>query len=168
MIADSPYPTGTLVLSPKAGALAGLVATIAMLLVLAVLWPWLNFSPLHLLAQTGAMVLGGSPQPTNWSQLLLGLALYLVGGMLLGLLYAACQQRIPPRGLLSVGIFYGFVIWVLSSVLLGAVLGEALRATIRSMPHLLADLCYGLVLALVAIWADKKHAVETGPITAKD
>ena len=95
-------------------------------------------------------------------RLVVGLVLHLSLGALFGILYAACQQDIPIRGLIAVGVFYGFVLWIAGRFLVGPFIGEALRMTVRSWPWLLACLLYGLCLTAAAVWAKKRCLVRDG------
>lgn len=115
MIADSDYEVGELVAAPRVGFLAGVLAGGLMLVVLgaasrpggARLW----------LEQVGATCL---PDAAETSRALLGAGLTVHFGIagLFGALYAACQQRTTPGGLLTVGCFYGFVLWLACDLLL--------------------------------------------------
>ena len=127
MMADSPYETRTLVLSPSRGAAAGLIAAILMLVFLG-------------LAETVFS--------SSWSEqglLSAGSATHLFWGVVFGVLYAVSQRRIPFRGLLSVGLFYGFLLWIVSSLFVD-----------RSWLWLLGYLVFGLVLALLAFGYNRR------------
>ena len=80
----------------------------------------------------------------------IGLGIHLFVGSLLGLLYAVCQQGAPVRGLGAVGIFYGFFIWIVSSVLIRFFLDSALHGFVHHWVWVSAHLVYGLCLAGVA------------------
>ncbi|HEX9075480.1 MAG TPA: DUF6789 family protein [Anaerolineae bacterium] len=149
MISDSPYDVGAPVLTPIKGIIAGIAAALAMLILIALVQPVSGVSPAAWLALIGRMVL-----PSAEANLTLpaGSALHIVIGAIFGLLYSLCQMQIAPRNLIGVGIFYGFVIWILGSLLLGWVFGEKLRDLLRSWPMLAAFLLYGLGLAIAAVW----------------
>lgn len=52
---------------------------------------------------------------------------------LFGVLYGACQLRVPIRGLVAVGIFYGVFLWVLTN-LVGWLAFPVSISAIRSWP----------------------------------
>jgi len=154
MISDSPYASGDLVLKPGFGAAAGIVGALLMLALLQIFYPVSQLSLGSALAGIGSVVTpaGGAT--------IAGLILHLVVAGLLGLLYALSQRRIPYRGLIGVGLLFGFVVWVISSLIIGRFLDESLRAVLRSWPWLLAHLGYGLTLAAVAIWRESHRGPE--------
>jgi hypothetical protein len=165
MVSDSPYTAGALVLPPRAGIAGGVVGALAMLALIAVLQPISPIELTDMLTQIGGVflpipMLSAMAIPPWWT----GLMLHVVLGALFGLLYAACQQRTPTHGLISVGLFYGFVLWLVGSLLAGSLLGTTLRDTIRSWPWLFACLLYGLCLAATAIWVESRRAA--GPTLA--
>lgn len=149
MISDSPYDVGAPVLTPIKGIIAGIAAALAMLILIALVQPVSGVSPAAWLALIGRTVL---PAAEANLTLQAGAALHIVIGAIFGLLYSLCQMQIAPRNLIGVGIFYGFAIWVLGSLLLGWAFGEKLRDLLRSWPMLAAFLLYGLGLAIAAVW----------------
>ena len=158
MISDTPYQIGEPVLTPRAGMAAGLVAAMGMLAFVVVLQPVSGLWLRDLLAQSGGIVLPASATlEGNISALLTGAGLHVLLGALFGLLYAACQQRVPARGLIGVGLVYGFFLWLVGSLLIGSLFGEALRAMVRGWPWLLACLLYGLCLAIAALWVESRR-----------
>jgi len=131
MISDSPYRFRDAVLSPGRGIFAGGVGSLLMLGLLVILEPLSGLSPAHALEAIGVACpwdCGGS------SPVARGITVHLIMGALLGLLYAASQQRIPVRGLVGVGIFYGVLLWAVGGLIVGSFLGESLRRVIRSWP----------------------------------
>ena len=114
-----------------------------MLGLLRILEPVSALQPFVALSQVG---LGGDRLP-----FLTGLGVHAFLGVLFGLLYAVSQQRIPNRGLIGVGIFYGLALWAAGG-LVSPVFGEPMKRVIRSWPWLLASLFYGLCLAVTAVW----------------
>ncbi len=165
MISDSPYDVGAPVLTPLKGILAGLVAAFAMLLMLALLQPVSRVAPDAFLAQIGQVFMPGGEPGTA---LLFGVILHFLIGAVLGLLYALCQMQIAPRNLIGVGIFYGFVLWVFCSPLLGWAFGEKLRELLRSWPVLAAFLLYGFGLATMATWSLSRRPARSARAVAKD
>lgn len=164
MISDSPYDVGAPVLTPFKGIVAGIAAALVMLVLLALVQPMSGVAPSAWLAQIGRLVL---PAAEEGLALQAGAVLHLVIGAVFGLLYSLCQMQIAPRFLIGVGIFYGFVIWVLGSLLLGWVFGERLRELLRSWPLLAAFLLYGLGLAIAAAWTLSRRPSRTVAV-AKD
>ncbi len=157
MISDSPYQQRTLVLSPRAGIAAGIFGSGVMLVVILLLGP-VSGLPLEkaLLLMGGALGprAGGSPGDAPfWG---VGLGLHLALGALFGLLYALCQLRAPARGLIGVGLFYGFLLWIIGSLVLRLGFSGPLRAMGHSWVWLVACLVYGLVLALASLWAESR------------
>jgi hypothetical protein len=137
--------------------LSGLAGTGLMLAIVAALQSVSGLQVVHVLAQVGRAL----PGVNSSSSAMAGTAVMLAVGALLGLIYAASQQRIASRGLLCVGLFYGFLIWVLGSVLVGVFYGETLRASLRSWPWLVACLTYGLWLAAVALIIGRRQSPTT-------
>jgi Family of unknown function (DUF6789) len=162
MISDSPYQFRGLALPLKAGAVAGILGAAIMLGVSAMVQPLSGLSPTWLLRQIGGIALQAS-NPSGGDALvqLAGLGLHAILGALLGILYAASQQRIPARGMLAVGIFYGFMLWVVGGLLAGSLVAGPLRAALRSWPWLLSSLLYGLCLATVTLVLDRRRSAES-------
>ncbi|MBI3926600.1 MAG: hypothetical protein HY319_13750 [Armatimonadetes bacterium] len=148
MITDSGYKTSDLVLPWWAGFLSGLALSLPMLQVTASL----ESTPLDALVGriSVSMGLGTYQEP----RIALGWAVFLAIGAVLGLLYAASQVRIPSGGLLAVGLFYGFFLWVLGAVLSG-VLGLPLKSMIHTWAWFAGSLTFGAGLALASILADR-------------
>jgi hypothetical protein len=69
---------------------------------------------------------------------------------LLGLLYGACQLRVPIRGLVAVGIFYGVFLWVLTN-LVGWLLSPNATAQIRSWPGIGSFILFTAGLGLTSV-----------------
>jgi hypothetical protein len=164
MISDSPYVVGGPVLTPFKGIVAGIAAALIMLVLLGLVQPVSGVAPAAWLSQIGRLVL---PAAEEGLALQAGTVLHLVIGAVFGLLYSLCQMQIAPRFLIGVGIFYGFVIWVLGSLLLGWAFGERLRELLRSWPLLAAFLLYGLGLAMAAVWTLSRRPSRTVAV-AKD
>ena len=168
MISDSPYDAGESVLTQRCGIASGLVAAVLMLAIVFALEPISGLSLRYLLMRIGSVALPGGVRSQETLVLSAGVALHALLGALFGLVYAACQQRIPPRGLISVGIFYGFVLSIVGNLLVGSLFGEALRATVRAWPWLLACLLYGLCLSAVAIWSESQRPAGATIVASKD
>lgn len=156
MVADSPYNVQDSVLSLRAGAVIGAVGAQLMLGLLWILWPLSLYDPTRTLAHLGSAVAGFCPlECGHLPPPTLGYAVHMLIGTLLGMLCAGSLQRIPVRGLVSIGIFYGVLLWVAGGILSGPLLGEAVRSDVRSWPWLLATLLYGAVQSGAAILAER-------------
>lgn len=155
MISDSTYDFEDTILPSRFGLVSGLIAAALMLGVVLALQPLTGFSLNALLARIGA-VIWFDTAPEN-SLVLLGLLVHGLLGGIFGMLYALCQQRAPVRGLIAVGLFYGFFLWVGGSLIIGMFLSENLRAMIRSWPWFWACLGFGLCLAASALWVERQR-----------
>lgn len=169
MISDSPYKAGTPILSPIGGLIAGILATLAMLVFSAILQPLAGQSATALLARVGSLIpISDASNAQSGMPVVVGLGIYLVVGALLGLLYSVSQRRIPAPRLIGIGIFYGFLIWIVAGTIGGAVLGDALRGVLRTWHYLLACLLYGSCLALGGIVAQSQSPAQDKTIGPKD
>lgn len=162
MVSDSPYKVNDLALSPLMGIITGLLAALLMLGVVALMQPYSGLSVEGVLRQFGTLVLPKrfeqvEPMTLVW----IGLGVHLLLRAILSLLYSVSQQRIPTRGLVAVGTFYGFILWVGGSVIVGTLLGEMWRSASRSWTWLLANLVFGLCLATSAIIAASLRPATT-------
>ena len=137
--------------------MAGVVASMCMLGVVALLHPYSGLSARDLLVRTGEAVLPRGLVARSDVSVAASGVLYAVVGAVLGLLYAVSQDRVPARGLIAVGVFYGIVIWVVSRVLTAWLFGPTLRTALHSYPWFLACVCFGVVLAGCAAWADRRR-----------
>lgn len=155
MISDSTYDFEDTILSSRFGLVSGLIAAALMLGVVLALQPLTGFSLKALLAQIGTLIwLDAAPENLL---VILGLLVHGLLGVIFGVLYALCQQRAPARGLIAVGLFYGFFLWVGGSLIIGVFLSENLRAMIRSWPWFWACLGFGLCLAASALWVERQR-----------
>ena len=164
MLAGAPYDGEGLVLSLRAGAVAGLGAGLAMVLVVVALAPLSGTGWRGASSSVGA---GAVPWASGSTGLAVaGTVFHLIVATLLGALHASCQQRAPLRGLIAVGLFYGTVAaWIVPGRLLGWALDPALREWVRSGAWLAACLIYGTLLAMTAWMATRRApAPEVVPI----
>lgn len=136
MFVPSNSDEGDLVSRPAAGLVAGAIGALAMLAVVA-------------LAQ-------GTSGVETWLARF-GLWVHVIVGALLGALHSACQQRTAVRGLIAVGLFYGFLIWLVAGLILGW-FGVASPLS-TWWPGLPANLTFGLVLAT---WAAIAQQLSSG------
>lgn len=67
-----------------------------------------------------------------------------------GMLYGACQLRVPIRGLLAVGVFYGIFLWIFTN-LFGLVLFPTFASSIRSWPGFSSFVLFSLSLSIVSV-----------------
>jgi hypothetical protein len=163
MVSDSPYDAGELIGRPGAGAAAGVVAAVVMLALLAGLAgpdsarAWID--------DVGKVLLP-APLRTATSLAIAGSIVHLAVGGLIGALYAACQQRTSTSGVLVVGAFYGFVVWLVGYLVLARLLNAGPRL-LPTSSGLLVMLAYGLVLAAWAVREQKASARlvrQAGPV----
>ena len=147
MITDAPYAASSLILKPLEGIFAGIVSVLGMIGVMCVLQSFYDGGPTGILVKFGELIPGAGVEG--------GVFLFLLGGSVFGVLYALCEQRIPTKGLIGNGLFYGFFIWVLIGIILAAFLGEEWRSTLRAWPFLVELLVFGLCLSLFSIVAMK-------------
>lgn len=169
MISDSPYKAGTPVLSPIGGIIAGILATMAMLMFSAIVQPLAGQNVTALLARVGSLnPISNGSNAQSAMPVMVGIGIYLVVGALFGLLYSVSQRPIPAPRLMGIGIFYGLLIWIAAGVIGGAFLGEALRGVLRTWHYLLACLLYGFCLALGATLAQSKSPPSDKIVGPKD
>jgi hypothetical protein len=157
LLSDSPYETNEPVLSPGGGMLAGVAGSLLMLLVISLLRPYSGLSAGDLLIRLGQSVIPRGVALRSDAFVFATDILYAFVGAALGVLYALSQDRIPARGLMVVGVFYGIAIWVVSRVVTPLLVGSALMPALRSYPWFVACLVYGLCLALFATWVDSRR-----------
>lgn len=168
LISDSPYQAGEPILTPRGGLVAGMLGGLLMLGLLLVFQSLSGFALARLLIAWGDIAIPGSSQQSNEVLLAIGLAVHVTMASLLGLLYAVCQQRIPAKSLIAVGVFYGFVLWIVGSLILGGLFGATLRMTVRSWPWFAACLLYGLWLATSTLWVESRRPADATSATPVD
>ena len=153
MIADSTYDVGELVGRPRAGLGAGFAAAVAVLAVLAGLGR--PDAAIAWLRDVGSVILPASAR-TPALLLSAGLFLHFAVGGVFGALYAACQQRASRGGLIAVGVFYGFVLWLGGDLILVRWLGIGPRL-LQTWAGTGAVVAYGLALS---VWAMREQQVS--------
>lgn len=147
MIAEAPSRLREPAIPRSLGAVAGLGAGLLMLVVVWALRAASGVSLVQLLSEIGSAVL---PNDGSIDETLLATAGFVFHALLaamLGALYAACQERVPARGLFAVGIAYGVFLWV---ALGSAGVALASGSNLRSWTWLIASVTFGLILATVA------------------
>lgn len=159
MITDSPYQVEKETLTPAEGIIAGLVAGAMMAAFVFIIQSISGILLRDLFLNLGAFVLV-QIEASEKVLLSLGITVHFLFAGLLGLLYAACQQRIPVSGLIIVGIFYGFFIWILEGIFVSHLFPETLRQLVRSWPWLIACLLYGSSLAVYTIISMIRHPTK--------
>jgi hypothetical protein len=164
MISDSPYDNGELALSPLVGLVGGLLGSSLMLVVVIVMQSITTIGVTDIVNTTGSIWAGNDLESVALFNI--GLIAHFTTGGVLGLLYALCEQRGTRGGLLFVGIFYGFILWIMGTVIILPILDENARAVLRTWPYFIACLIYGLTLAAIAIWVDKRK--PAGAVVPKD
>jgi hypothetical protein len=152
MISDSPYQTGELLLRPLEGAVAGFAGSLVMLAAVSALNPGASGSASVWIEWLGRLYPGAAQ-----SRGLAGLAIHGLLGAVLGILYAASQQRIPRRPLLGIGAFYGLLLWIGGRIVLGWLFSTPVRDVVHSWVWLAGACVFGITLALSAAWADARR-----------
>ena len=84
---------------------------------------------------------------------------------ILGALYGACQLRVPTRGIVAVGVFYGIFLWILTN-LFGVLLFPAGAAVVRSWPGFFTYISFSLSLAVCSLVVTAMRG-ESGNETAQ-
>lgn len=163
MIADSPYTFDQSALGRFAGSLVGLVAGGLMLSIVGLLQEASGITPKELLVTIGSAMV---PNEASLSQTTLA----VVGGfahgciaVALGILYSSSQERAPVRGLIAVGFFFGIMLWVLLGSL-GEVLSDQPTETLRTWPWLIANLAFGLCLAVASVAAKRWRRADSNKL----
>lgn len=86
---------------------------------------------------------------------LVGITIQLGMGGLLGALYASAIERMDTPSLMMVSVYYGGMIWIVSTFLVFSWLRPAFEPVARSWPMLLGSLAFGAVLGLAAATRNK-------------
>lgn len=149
-------------MAPVEGLLAGAAGALLMLPAMSVLH---GPSGRDLLLQIGhATIARGTGAGSGMT--VPAAAVHALVGALLGLLYAVSQDRAPARAMVTVGLFYGLVIWVASRVIVPWLFGAPFRTILNSYVWLFACLLYGAVLGVCAVLADRRRppAVRVVPV----
>jgi hypothetical protein len=149
MVVDSPYRSTELVLAPWVGVLLGALGVLPILVAFRGLALVGGVSDVALLEGVGALLIR-APGSVPVAVRVAGFTLLAAIGGVGGLLYAASQARAPLRGLVVVGLFYGFLLWMVSRVLLGGLLPASIRHLVHSGSWAAACVSYGLWLAAAA------------------
>lgn len=87
-----------------------------------------------------------------------GVVVHLLLGGLLGVLYASAQERLDSLSLLGVAIYYGLMLWFVSTFLVLSWLNPPFQQIMRTWPALAGHLAYGAVLGLYAISVSHNQA----------
>ncbi len=149
MISDSPYQVGDEILKPQGGVLAGVLGGLVMLAFFTLAMPILPFTLTEMLTTLGSQFL-------SWASLggqgliVGGLVIFLFVAALGGLLYGVSQRSIPNDALLIVGASFGILTWLVDN-LVGLFFDIEMRMMMRTWQWLVANVLFGLTLALVAV-----------------
>ncbi len=119
----------------------------------------------HIGSATLAVCRGGCGEP---SAIVVGFGAHGLLSAVLGILYAASQQRVPARGLVAVGVFFGVLLWVISGLIMGPIFGETVRRDTRSWPWFLACVVYGVSLAAAALWVEAHRTPGPSDVVQPD
>jgi len=149
MIADSPYGAGDFTLAPRAGAVAGVLASILML------------APATLGGPVEAILegVGRAVFPDLWIHpggrgALLGLGVHVAVGAILGLLYASSQRHAPPGATFMTGLVFGVMIWV-GARIVSSFAFSGVRELIHSWIWFSSCLAYGAALGVMAVLSQR-------------
>ena len=143
-------------MTPVEGLLAGIAGALLMLPVMSVLHRFSGPSGRDLLVQISHAT-AGRGAAGGYGITLTAAAAHALVGALLGLLYAVSQDRAPARAMVTVGLFYGLVIWVVSRIVVPWLFGPSFRTILHSYVWLVACLVYGAVLGASAILGDRRR-----------
>jgi len=152
VISDSPYHSGELALRPGEGVVAGIAGSFLMLAAVSALDPGSSGSGSLWIEWLGRLYAGAAE-----SRGVPGLVVHGLLGAVLGVLYAASQQRIPRRPLLGIGAFYGLLLWIGGRIMLGWLFSTPVRDVVHSWVWLAGACVFGITLALSAAWADARR-----------
>jgi hypothetical protein len=105
-----------------------------------------------------------SPLSESAPSLAIGAVGFVAIGALLGLLYACCQTSAPIKGVVTVALYFGLMIWAVG----GLVTRIADIGTLRSVAHtgmwLVLCLCFSSALGAVALRAQRRSTHPVVPI----
>ncbi|MGI8916538.1 MAG: hypothetical protein ACR2JY_22660 [Chloroflexota bacterium] len=130
------------------GIIAGIVMWILMSIVTLVtgqgLWAFLKW--------VGDAISGDSWQGFNAGDVFTGLVIHLIVSLILGALFGVIVLPFvsTPRQLLSAGLVWGIVVWVLLGLLGVAVVNPTMSQEVPVVPWCIVNLLYGLILAVIA------------------
>lgn len=140
------------ILTARQGLVVGVFAGLILALVAAAgssaagtgLWTPIN--------AVGSFFLGVQPIPSEMAGAvsIVGLVVMALMGGLLGALYATAQEPVDNPSLLIIAVYYGGVIWFISTFAVLSWLNPAVRSVWGSWPVLLGHLTYGLLLGAFA------------------
>ncbi len=142
----------TEILSARQGFVVGLAAGLALALVAGVLSSAAGAGLWTPVNAAGSFFLGVQPIPTEMAGPVtyLGLVVMALMGGLLGMLYATAQEPLDTPSLLIIAVYYGGVIWIVSTFAVLSWLNPEVRAVWRSWPVFAGHLVFGGVLGLYA------------------
>jgi hypothetical protein len=142
MISDA-IESSDLATRPLAGAIAGVAGALLLLVVFSAFQGEEGVN--RWLVALGRLV-GFAAAEGSLSVARIGLSMHLLIGAVLGALHGASQQRTAVSGVLVVGAFYGFVLWLVSGLVLVRLFNLDLPL-LRAWAGLAAVVAYGLTLA---------------------
>lgn len=158
------HPRNLELLSPAGGFVAGVAAATVMSATLMAGWAVRGhglWTPINAIGSFFSAEMVDSPAFAGGITVV-GLVIQWVVGGLLGALYASAIERMDTRSLLVVSLYYGGLIWFVSSFVLLVWLKPALVPVVRSWPMLVGNLAFGAVLGGVAAVRNRSatHAVS--------
>ena len=133
-------------LQPKQGIVAGLFAGAGMMAAWLAAAQWWGPGARTLLCSIGGIVIPNASAIT----MLVGVVIHLIVASALGLLFAASMDRLDAKDTIIVSVFYGFTIWIVSTIILRHWIHiDAVRSS-RSWWGLLVFLFFGFLLGVYA------------------
>lgn len=91
---------------------------------------------------------------------LLGVAIHLLVGGLLGVLYASAQELIDLPSLLIVAVYYGLVTWFVSTFAVLSWLRPGIHEVWKAWPVFIGHLSFGFLLGLTAAYSIRRREPE--------
>lgn len=142
----------TEILTARQGFVVGVVAGLALALVAGALSSATGAGLWTPVNAAGSFFLGVQPIPTEMAGAVsyLGLVVMALMGGLLGMLYATAQEPLDTPSLLIIAVYYGGLIWFISTFAVLSWLSPEVRAVWRSWPVFAGHLVFGAVLGLYA------------------
>jgi hypothetical protein len=144
--------TRTEILTTRQGMIVGVAAGLSLAAVAGALSSAAGTGAWIPVNAAGSFFLGTQPIPPDFAGAVsyIGLGVMALMGGLLGTLYATAQEPLDTPSLLIIAVYYGGVIWIVSTFAMLSWLNPAVRAVWQSAPVLAGSLAYGAVLGCFA------------------
>ena len=137
-------------LSMRVGALAGVIGSIAIILVITPLAIGAGLDAM-LSPRVIASVLLGEAAATGFLAVILGTLMHLVAGGAYGALFATVMPRMPRAFWFVAGILFGVAIWAIAAVAVPPFIpfdGLGIEPTLYFSALIISHVTYGIVLGL--------------------